>query len=57
MVIDAKQGISGAGRVFDETTHLSMAGENIVPYKVAAHRHTPEIEEQLAAAGSRRTAS
>jgi N-acetyl-gamma-glutamyl-phosphate reductase len=48
LVIDAKQGISGAGRVFDETTHLSMAGENIVPYKVAAHRHTPEIEEQLA---------
>ncbi|HLH14441.1 MAG TPA: N-acetyl-gamma-glutamyl-phosphate reductase, partial [Solirubrobacteraceae bacterium] len=47
-VIDAKQGISGAGRVFDHTTHLSMAGENIVPYKVAAHRHTPEIEEQLA---------
>jgi N-acetyl-gamma-glutamyl-phosphate reductase len=47
VVIDAKQGISGAGRVFDETTHLSMAGENIVPYKVAAHRHTPEIEEQL----------
>jgi N-acetyl-gamma-glutamyl-phosphate reductase len=46
-VIDAKQGISGAGRTFDETTHLSMAGENILPYKVAAHRHTPEIEEQL----------
>jgi len=49
LVIDAKQGISGAGRAFDETTHMSMAGENIVPYKVAAHRHTPEIEEQLAA--------
>ena len=48
VVIDAKQGISGAGRVFDETTHLSMAGENILPYKVASHRHTPEIEEQLA---------
>ncbi len=48
VVIDAKQGISGAGRVFDETTHLSMAGENILPYKVACHRHTPEIEEQLA---------
>jgi N-acetyl-gamma-glutamyl-phosphate reductase len=48
VVIDAKQGISGAGRVFDETTHLSLAGENIVPYKVAAHRHSPEIEEQLA---------
>ena len=47
VVIDAKQGISGAGRTFDDTTHLSFAGENILPYKVAAHRHTPEIEEQL----------
>ncbi|HEX8714928.1 MAG TPA: N-acetyl-gamma-glutamyl-phosphate reductase, partial [Solirubrobacteraceae bacterium] len=56
VVIDAKQGISGAGRAFDETTHQSMAGENILPYKVAEHRHTPEIEEQLqplrAAAGA-----
>jgi N-acetyl-gamma-glutamyl-phosphate reductase len=52
VVIDAKQGISGAGRVFDETTHLSTAGENILPYKVAAHRHTPEIEEQLALLGT-----
>jgi N-acetyl-gamma-glutamyl-phosphate reductase len=49
VVIDAKQGISGAGRAFDESTHLSMAGENILPYKVAEHRHTPEIEEQLTA--------
>ena len=48
VVIDAKQGISGAGRTFDDTTHLSMAGENILPYNVARHRHTPEIEEQLA---------
>jgi N-acetyl-gamma-glutamyl-phosphate reductase len=54
LVIDAKQGISGAGRVFDHTTHLSMAGENIVPYKVAAHRHTPEIEEQLGELASSR---
>jgi N-acetyl-gamma-glutamyl-phosphate reductase len=52
VVIDAKQGISGAGRAFDETTHLSMAGENILPYKVAEHRHTPEIEEQLALLGA-----
>ena len=50
-VVDAKQGISGAGRSFDEQTHLSMAGENILPYKVANHRHTPEIEEQLALLG------
>jgi N-acetyl-gamma-glutamyl-phosphate reductase len=56
VVIDAKQGLSGAGRTFDETTHGSFAGENILPYKVAEHRHTPEIEEQLsplrAAAGA-----
>ena len=49
LVIDAKQGISGAGRAFDETTHLSYAGENILPYKVAEHRHTPEIEQELEA--------
>jgi N-acetyl-gamma-glutamyl-phosphate reductase len=49
VVVDAKQGTSGAGRGADiESTHLSMAGENILPYKVAEHRHTPEIEEQLA---------
>jgi N-acetyl-gamma-glutamyl-phosphate reductase len=52
VVIDAKQGISGAGRTFDDTTHLSLAGENILPYKVAAHRHTPEIEEQLGLLGA-----
>jgi N-acetyl-gamma-glutamyl-phosphate reductase len=52
VVIDAKQGVSGTGRTFDHTTHLSMAGENILPYKVAAHRHTPEIEEQLALLGA-----
>jgi N-acetyl-gamma-glutamyl-phosphate reductase len=51
-VVDAKQGISGAGRSFDETTHLSMAGENILPYKIGEHRHTPEIEEQLALLGA-----
>jgi N-acetyl-gamma-glutamyl-phosphate reductase len=53
VVIDAKQGVSGAGRRADEeTTHLSMMGENILPYKVAAHRHTPEIEEQLGLLGA-----
>jgi N-acetyl-gamma-glutamyl-phosphate reductase len=52
VVIDAKQGVSGAGRAPTETTHLSTIGENILPYKVAAHRHTPEIEEQLALLGA-----
>jgi N-acetyl-gamma-glutamyl-phosphate reductase len=53
VVIDAKQGISGAGRTAPtETVHLSYAAENITPYKVAEHRHTPEIEEQLALLGA-----
>jgi N-acetyl-gamma-glutamyl-phosphate reductase len=53
VVVDAKQGVSGAGRgAGEETTHLSLAGENILPYKVAEHRHTPEIEEQLALLGA-----
>jgi N-acetyl-gamma-glutamyl-phosphate reductase len=53
VVIDAKQGVSGAGRQADvEQTHVSMAGENILPYKVAEHRHTPEIEEQLGLLGA-----
>lgn len=54
VVIDAKQGVSGAGRTAAvETTHLSYTGENIFPYKVANHRHTPEIEEQLGVLGAR----
>jgi N-acetyl-gamma-glutamyl-phosphate reductase len=54
VVIDAKQGVSGAGRNAPlESAHLSYTGENIFPYKVAGHRHTPEIEEQLALLGAR----
>lgn len=48
VVIDAKQGISGAGRASTWQTHFSNSGENIIPYKIVVHRHTPEIEEQLA---------
>ncbi len=53
LVIDAKQGVSGAGRTAPvETVHLSYAAENITPYKVAKHRHTPEIEQELALQGA-----
>ncbi len=49
VVIDAKQGLSGAGRAATWQTHFSRSGENILPYNIVHHRHTPEIEEQLAA--------
>ncbi len=47
VIIDAKSGVSGAGRTPTETVHYSRAADNVSPYKVYAHRHTPEIEQEL----------
>ena len=52
VVIDAKSGVSGAGREATATTHFVSADENLNPYKVEGHRHTPEIEQELAALGT-----
>ena len=52
MVIDAKSGVSGAGRSPTQTTHFISADENMTPYKVERHRHTPEIEQELAVLGA-----
>lgn len=47
IIIDAKSGVSGAGRKASITTHFGEANENVNPYGVASHRHTPEIEQEL----------
>ena len=47
LVIDAKQGISGAGRGGGDEMHYVTLSENAYAYKVDAHRHTPEITEGL----------
>jgi N-acetyl-gamma-glutamyl-phosphate reductase len=47
VVIDAKSGVSGAGRAPTDTVHFSRATDNVSPYKVYAHRHAPEIEQEL----------
>ena len=47
IVIDAKSGVSGAGRTASSGTHFSTVNESVAPYKVAEHRHTPEIEQAL----------
>ena len=48
IIIDAKSGVSGAGREPQRSTHFSEIGEGVRAYKVAgAHRHTPEIEQEL----------
>jgi N-acetyl-gamma-glutamyl-phosphate reductase len=50
VVIDAKTGVSGAGRKATDKTHFVTADENVVPYGVGHHRHMPEIDQELAAA-------
>ncbi len=47
IIIDAKSGTSGAGRGANTANLYCEVNENIKAYKVASHRHTPEIEEQL----------
>lgn len=48
LVIDAKSGVSGAGRSPGPSTHYAEAAEGLRPYKVAGtHRHVPEIEQEL----------
>ncbi len=51
-VIDAKSGVSGAGRAATDKTHFVSVDENVNAYGVPRHRHTPEIEQELAALGS-----
>lgn len=49
---DAKSGVSGAGRAATATTHYCSANEDVRPYKIGReHRHVPEIEQTLRAAG------
>jgi N-acetyl-gamma-glutamyl-phosphate reductase len=52
VVVDAKSGVSGAGRAATDKTHFVTVDENVNPYAVTRHRHTPEIEQELAALGA-----
>ena len=49
VIVDAKSGVSGAGRGLSMGTHFSEVNENVKPYNVAGHRHTPEIEQEMSA--------
>src|SRR3712207_3098256 len=46
-VVDAKSGVSGAGREATGTTHFVSVAENFNPYKVEGHRHRAELEQEL----------
>lgn len=52
VVIDAKTGVSGAGRAPTDATHYVSVSENVAAYKVAGHRHAPEIDQELTALGT-----
>lgn len=47
IVVDAKSGISGAGRGPALAYHFPEAHDSMTAYNVARHRHTPEIEQEL----------
>jgi N-acetyl-gamma-glutamyl-phosphate reductase len=49
IIIDAKSGTTGAGRRAKQNLLASESGEGLSPYGVAAHRHAPEIEQEIAA--------
>ncbi|MNW45765.1 N-acetyl-gamma-glutamyl-phosphate reductase [compost metagenome] len=47
IIIDAKSGVSGAGRGMNLTNHYAEINENMKVYKVNKHQHIPEIEQTL----------
>jgi N-acetyl-gamma-glutamyl-phosphate reductase len=47
VVVDAKSGVSGAGRALKPSSHAASVLENVAPYKVGRHQHSPELEQVL----------
>lgn len=52
IIIDAKSGLSGAGRTLKLTSHYCEVNESISAYSLSGHRHLPEIVQELAEAAS-----
>jgi N-acetyl-gamma-glutamyl-phosphate reductase len=53
VIVDAKSGISGAGRSLKLDSHFSEVDENVTAYGLAGHRHMPEIAQELTVAWQR----
>jgi N-acetyl-gamma-glutamyl-phosphate reductase len=47
VVVDAKSGVSGAGRALKPSSHAAVVLDNVSPYRVGTHQHEPEIEQLL----------
>jgi N-acetyl-gamma-glutamyl-phosphate reductase len=50
IIVDAKSGVSGAGRTPKLTTHYPECNESVSAYNVGRHRHTPEIDQIVSVA-------
>ncbi len=51
IIIDAKSGVSGAGRTPKPNLHFPEANESVSAYSIGRHRHTPEIDQILTDVG------
>lgn len=51
VIVDAKSGVTGAGKGCNAKTHFCNADEDVQAYNVGKHRHTPEIEQILGKPG------
>lgn len=47
LIVDSLSGVSGAGRKPALSSHFSEVNESLTAYKVASHRHTPEMNQEL----------
>jgi len=47
VVVDAKSGVSGAGRALKPSSHAGFVLENVSAYRVGTHQHAPEIAQAL----------
>ncbi len=55
VIVDSKSGVSGAGRKLSLTTHYTECNESVAAYKIAQHRHSPEIVQELSGLGAEMT--
>ena len=56
VVVDAKSGVSGAGRELKAASHAGFVLENVSPYRVGSHQHAPEIAQVVGYLGVPRAA-
>jgi N-acetyl-gamma-glutamyl-phosphate reductase len=53
VIVDAKSGVSGAGRTLKLESHFSEVDENVTAYGLDGHRHQPEIAQEMTVAWQR----